>query len=113
MILFLRALFAAIFVVIVTVTIRTSLQVSLVDGGPLLLAQPWGVATLFDTYLAFLTFYVWLAYKERTMISRVVWFVLVMTLGNIAMSFYVLMQLFQLPLDASIEDLLLRRERAA
>lgn len=111
MILFLRGLFLAILITIVSATAWASFHVSLADGGPLLLSQPWGVATLFDTYLAFLTFYVWLCYKERSLIARVIWFVLVMTLGNIAMSFYVLMHLFRLPLDARIEDLLLRREK--
>lgn len=111
MILFLRGLFLAIFVTIVIATAWASLHVSLTVGGPLLLTQPWGVATLFDTYLAFLTFYVWVCYKERSLTSRVLWFVLVMALGNIAMSFYVLMQLFRLPLDARVEELLLRRDQ--
>ena len=33
-------------------------------------SSPWSVATLFDAYFGFLTFYVWLAYKERTAMAR-------------------------------------------
>jgi hypothetical protein len=39
----------------------------------------------------------------------VIWFVLIMALGNISMSLYVLIQLWRLPRGASFETLLLRR----
>ena len=58
--------------------------------------------------IGFLTFYVWVLYKERGLVNRLIWFVLIMTLGNIAMSGYVLVQLFRLPGGASVETLLLR-----
>jgi hypothetical protein len=51
---------------------------------------------LFDAYFGFITFYVWVAYKERSMAAKAIWFVLVIGLGNIAMSAYVLLQLFKL-----------------
>lgn len=49
------------------------------------------------------------AYKERSWLSRVVWLVIILTLGNMAMATYMLIQLYRLPADAKIEDLLLRR----
>ena len=55
--------------------------------------DPWFRATLVDAYCGFLTFFVWVAYNEHTMWRRGLWFVLIMTLGNIAMSVYVLIQL--------------------
>jgi len=72
-------------------------------------ANPWFVATLFDAYFGFLWFWLWVAYKERGFFARVLWLVLILTLGNMAMAAYVLLQLARLPEDADIEDLLLRR----
>jgi hypothetical protein len=110
-ILILRVLFSAIIVVMIGVTTWAGRQRNLFDGGGELLRNPWGVATLFDAYLGFLTFYVWVAYKERSMLSRVLWFILIMALGNIAMAAYVLLKTLGLPRDARIEQLLLRTGR--
>lgn len=107
--LFLKLLFGAIFVWMTVLTIRTSLAVSLWAAWPSYAANPWAVATLYDAYFGFLTFYVWVAYKERPMWSRVLWFVLIMGLGNIAMSLYVLIQLMRLGPEEQAEAILWRR----
>ena len=107
--LFLKILFGAIFVWMTAATIRTSLQVSLWDAWDAFAANPWAVATLYDAYSGFLTFYVWVAYKERSWGLRALWFVLIMGLGNIAMSAYVLIQLFRLPETEPVEHVLWRR----
>lgn len=73
-------------------------------------SHPWFIATLFDTYFAFLTFYCWVAYKETSVIARVLWLLAILLLGNIAMAGYMLWKLFRLPSDASIESLLLRQK---
>ena len=52
-----------------------------------------------------LTFFCWLAWRERSLSIKVVWFILIMALGNIAMSFYVLVQLFGLRADESVSAL--------
>jgi hypothetical protein len=109
--LFLKVLFGAIFVWMLVLTIRTSFAVSLWDAWPAYAANPWAIATLYDAYFGFLTFYVWVAYKERMMWSRIVWFVLIMGLGNIAMSLYVLIQLMRLGSDEPAEAILWRRLR--
>lgn len=71
--------------------------------------NPWFVATLFDAYFAFFWFWTWVAYKEPSWLRRIVWLVLILGLGNMAMASYILIQLARLPADARIEDLLLRR----
>ena len=71
--------------------------------------NPWFVATLFDAYFGFLWFWCWVAYKERSAFSRGLWLLLILTMGNMAMAAYVLIQLARLPADAEVEDLLLRR----
>jgi hypothetical protein len=105
----LQLLFGAIFAFMLGATIYTSTRQSLFIGGPLLMQNPWGVMTLFDAYFAFITFFVWVAYRERSSIARVLWFIAIMLLGNIAMSLYMLLAIARLPKGARIEQLLLRR----
>jgi hypothetical protein len=56
----------------------------------------WTIATLMDAYYGFVTFFVWVAYKELRWLPRVGWFVAIMLAGNMAMSAYVLLQLARL-----------------
>lgn len=104
----LKLLFATIFLWMTVLTVRTSLEISLWDAWDSFAANPWAVATLYDAYFGFLTFFVWVAYKERTHLSRLLWLVLILALGNIATSLYVLIQLFRLKPDQPAEALLWR-----
>ena len=101
-------LFSAILILMLAVTTWASLDRNIFNVGWPLLSDPWFQATLCDAYLGFLTFFVWVAYKEQRNASRVIWFVLVMTLGNIAMSLYMLIQLAKLKRTESWSNLLLR-----
>jgi hypothetical protein len=56
----------------------------------------WTIATLIDAYYGFVTFYVWVFYKELRTLPRAGWFVAIMLLGNMAMAAYVLLQLARL-----------------
>lgn len=110
---FLIVLFMAVFVCIVGANIHAQSQVSFMDFArwqPAFAANPWAVATLWDCYLGFLTFFVWVCFKERSPALKVLWFVLIMCLGNIAMSVYVLIQLFRLKPGEPLRNVLLRRE---
>lgn len=71
--------------------------------------HPWFIATLLDTYWAFLTFYCWVFYKEVSWLSRVLWLIAILLFGNIAMAVYMLVQLFRLTPGNKMEDLLHRR----
>lgn len=102
----LRAYFIFVLIAMLAVTTWASLQENIFDSKILL--DPWGIATMFDTYFGFLAFYLWVAYKENTLLKRVIWFVAIMALGNIAMAGYVLLKLHQLDKNASFENLLLR-----
>jgi predicted permease len=75
-----------------------------------LLAHPWFITTLFDCYFGFLTFYLWVAYREPGWLTRALWLLAILALGNIAMSVYMLLSLWRLPADAPIQRLLLRHE---
>jgi hypothetical protein len=108
MIWFLRALFTVVLGSMLWVTIWASLHVSLFDIPSSVASHPWFIATLFDTYWAFVTFYLWLAYKETAWISRGLWFVAIMLLGNIAMALYCLILLWRAPHHASVEQVFRR-----
>jgi len=69
----------------------------------------WTIATMFDAYFGFLTFYVWVFYKERRWLPRVAWFVAIMVLGNMAMASYVLLQLARLRKDEPASAILAAR----
>jgi hypothetical protein len=104
----LTLLFAGIFLWMTVLTVRTSMQVSLWSAWDSFSANPWAVATLYDAYFGFVTFWVWVAYRERTMAPRILWLLLIFALGNIAMSAYVLIQLFGLKPGEPLEALLRR-----
>lgn len=109
MITFLRGFFIIVLISMLGVTSWASLQCALWKTPRAVATHPWSIATLFDTYWAFLTFYCWVVYKERGWPARIGWLIGVLLLGNIAMAIYMLIQLFRVPTSAKIEEVLLRR----
>jgi hypothetical protein len=107
----LRALFGTILVTMIGVTTWASLRQPVWQWGGLTDAPDngWTIATLFDAYFGFVTFYVWLAYKERRWIPRIGWLIAILLLGNMAMSAYVLLQLRRLPRQELMAALLTAR----
>ena len=65
MILFLRFFFVLVLISMLAVTFWASMQCALWKTPREVVTHPWFIATLFDTYWAFLTFYCWLAYKDH------------------------------------------------
>jgi len=106
---FLMSLAIAVIACMAWVTVTASLDRNVLDAGRGLWPDRWFQATLLDAYFAFLTFYIWVAYKERSLITRVAWFIAIMLLGNFAMSGYVLWQLGKIE-NFTWEEFLLRRE---
>lgn len=109
MIPFLRVLFTIVIVSMLAVTTWASLHTSLFAIPREVLQHPWFIATLFDAYWAFIAFYVWLAWKERGALARVLWFVAVIGLGNIAMAVYFLRELFRIPASGPLDPVFVRR----
>jgi hypothetical protein len=104
---FLTFLFLLFLAIILWATIRASLDQNIMEAIKTLGPDKWFQATLVDAYLAFLTFYCWVFYKEAKWPARLIWFVLIMGLGNIAIAGYVLIQLWKAK-DGSAEKILLR-----
>ena len=99
---------------LIAVSVWATGHVSIVPAINDLLAAPterynaWFWATLADAYFGFLWFYAWIFYKETSWLARLFWLPLVLSLGNMTMAVYMLIQLYKLPPNAKVEDLLLR-----
>jgi len=107
----LRALFATILASLALYTAWASTQQPVFEWGGLThgIDRYWTIATLMDAYFGFTTFYVWVFYKERAWAPRLLWFVAIMLLGNMAMASYVLLQLWRLGPDEPAAAILLAR----
>lgn len=108
MIVFLRIFFAVVLVSMLAVTSWAASQVPLWSIPRAVGGHPWFIATLFDAYWGFFTFFLWQCYRETSWAARGVWFIALVLLGNMAMAAYGLAVVWRLPLDARPEQVLLR-----
>jgi len=106
---FLRIAFGVVLISMLCVTSWASALLPLWQTPRAVMLHPWFIATLFDCYFGFLTFYLWVAYRETSWLARLLWLLGILALGNIAMSTYMLIALWRLPANASIDGLLLRQ----
>jgi hypothetical protein len=60
-------------------------------------SEPWGLATMFDAYFGFLAFWLYVAWRERTLAARLGWLVALLLLGNFAIAAYALLCLRAAP----------------
>ena len=110
MIWFLRLIFLFVLITMLCATSWASYHCALWKTPQALVTHPWFIATLFDCYFGFLTFYAWVFYKEPGWLARLGWLIVILLLGNIAMSIYMLITLFKLPADARIAQVLIRQK---
>jgi hypothetical protein len=113
MIIALRALFLVVLASMIWVTTWAGIQCPLFAVPPSVLGHPWFIATMFDAYWGFTTFYVWVCYKQQSWSARIAWFLAIMALGNIAMSSYWLAELWSVPSDAKLSEVLVARRPGA
>ena len=109
MIIFLRCAFSVVLAAMLWVTVWASLQVPIWQIPPAVGGHPWFIATLFDTYFAFLTFFSWVAYKETSVWRSTLWLLGILLLGNFAIASFCLIQLFKVHANAPLRDVLLRK----
>ncbi len=98
--------YVLVFLVMAVVTTWASLTGNVWEGAVQVWALPWGRATFFDTYFAFFTFWLWLAYREKGWVGRFVWFLLIMALGNMAIAAYLIWRLAKLPARGTVAEFL-------
>ena len=107
--LFLLATLIVLFLLLLGMAINASAVRSVLDNGHLM-SDAWFQVTLLDAYIGFFIFYAWVVYREESLLSRTVWFVLIMTLGNMATIAYLLIQIAKHPQDQPLSELLRKRE---
>lgn len=92
----LMVFFIAVLVAMTWVTVTASLDRGVFVAAAEIWQDPWGRATLFDAYFAFLTTYLWIAWRERGLVARIAWLVAFLILGNFAIATYCLLALWSL-----------------
>jgi Protein of unknown function (DUF1475) len=92
----LKLFFSLLFVWMCYVVISTSIQSNLFKEWDFLGSIPWMRATLWDFYANVTVIFFWLCYKEKSIVLKIVWLLLLVALGSIASCAYVLIQLFKL-----------------
>ncbi len=105
MVLFLRGLFITIILWMLAVTGWASTQCGLFDVPRAVATHPWFIATLCDAYWGFITFSVWVCFKQTSALARAAWIIAIVLLGNIAMAAYCLDELFRIPRGAPVASI--------
>ena len=111
MISFLRVLFGVVLASMLCVSSWASFQCPLFAVPHEVYAHPWFIATMFDAYWGFVTFYVWVCYRQVSWTARLAWILAILALGNIAMSSYCLAALSEAPGNGKLSDVLIARKQ--
>ncbi len=106
---FLKIFLSIVWIGMVYIVIRTSLESSLFEQWDFLGAIPWMRATLWDFYANILVIYLFVLYRERSLFIKFVWLILFFCLGSIASIGYVLIELFRLKDGEGVEKILQRK----
>lgn len=110
MIRLLKIFFVIVLIVMTWGTVSACLDRGVMTALRELWPDPWFKVTIYDTYFAFLTFYLWVFYKETSTALRLLWLAAVLLLGNFTIAAYMLIQLQRLEPGAGPQELLLRRK---
>jgi hypothetical protein len=74
--------------------------------------EPWGLATMFDAYFGFITFWFYVAWRENKLSVKFLWWIALMLLGNFAIAGYILLCLFQRPNETDISKIFFTKKSA-
>jgi hypothetical protein len=77
-------------------TISTSFASNFFKEWNFLASIPWMKATLIDFYVNTVVIFTWIAFRESKWSLRILYFILLVCLGSMASTLYVLIQLFKL-----------------
>jgi H+/Cl- antiporter ClcA len=105
MITLLKVIFSLLFVWMCYTVISTCLQSNLFQQWDFLGSIPWMRATLWDFYANIFVIFIWVCYKEKTIVLKIVWLILLVALGSIASCAFVLIQLFKLKPGEGLKEL--------
>lgn len=110
---FLKIVSGIVLVGMVYVVVSTSYQSNLFElirtWDSANVMAPWFSATLWDFYANTLFIFLWISYKEQSILRSATWLLLLVCLGSIATAVYVLIQLFRLRPEDGLDSLFMRR----
>ncbi len=101
----LKILFSALLIWMCYIVISTSLESNLFKQWDFLGSIPWMKATLWDFYTNVIVIFLWVCYKEKSIVLKIVWLVLLVALGSIASCAFVLVQLLRLKQGEGLKEL--------
>lgn len=84
----LQIIFIAGFLALLGAIIYGVVAKDIVAEGNIMLAVYWGQFTFIDIYVAFIVFYLWIVFREKSLIKSIVWFVLIMLGGSMTIMLY-------------------------
>jgi hypothetical protein len=61
--------------------------------GSRIISMPWGIVSLIDLYTGFVLFSGWIIYREKSVISAILWVALMLTLGFFTGALYTFLAL--------------------
>lgn len=85
---------------------------NVIGGYVTVCSEPWGLATMFDAYFGFMAFWLYVAWRERSNVARLSWFVALMLLGNFAIAGYALICLLNAPGETDLGKIFFTRKSA-
>jgi hypothetical protein len=100
----LKVIFSIIFIWVCYTVITTSLQSNLFEQWDYLGSIPWMRATLWDFYANVSVIYLWVCYKEKGILPKIIWLILLVVFGSIASTAFVLIQLFRLKPNEGLKE---------
>jgi hypothetical protein len=107
----LRLLFTCVLVGMLAMIGWASSRCALFDIPREVFTHPWFVTTLLDAYLAFVAFWVWVAWKEGRIAARVLWLLVILLWGNPAIAVYMLRELARARREGGGLDVVFTRRR--
>ncbi len=102
-------LFSVVCIWMIYIVVDTSIQSNLFKEWNYLSSIPWMRATLWDFYANIFVLLMWVYYRETNIAVKGLWTVLFITLGSIAVTGYVLIQIFSLKNGEGLEKILVRK----
>jgi len=90
----------------------TGKGLNVIGGYVTVCSEPWGLATMFDAYFGFIAFWLFIAWRERSNIARLGWFVALMLLGNFAIAGYALICLLNARAETDLGKIFFTRKSA-
>jgi hypothetical protein len=109
MITVLKIFFSVLLLWMCYTVISTSLSSNLFKEWDFLGSIPWMRATVWDFYANVAVIYLWIWYKEKSVILKVACLILLITLGSIASCAYVLVQLFRLKPNEGLKEFFIQQ----